>query len=83
MIVIITFNIFSPNSDLVAILKHMLGFYIKHSMYLPIKLTLESLVDLCLSEYINPEALLNIVDKNICDIQHPFIIPRYNYIYLC
>jgi len=56
----------------------MLGFYIKHSMYLPMKLTLESLVDLCLAEYMNPESLLKIVDKNIVDIHHPSVISRYD-----
>jgi len=60
----------------------MLGFYIKRSMYLPIKLALESLVDLCVNEYMNPEVLIKIVDKNICNIHHPFVIPRYNFIYL-
>lgn len=48
-------------------------------MYLPIKLALESLVDLCLNEYLNPETLLKIVEKKICDIHHPFIITKYNF----
>lgn len=69
---------FSPNSDLVTVLKRMLGFYIKRSMYLPMKLTLQSLVDLCISEYIKPEALLKIINENICDIHHPSVISRYS-----
>jgi len=60
----------------------MLGFYINHSMYLPLKLTLESLVDLCLAEYMNPESLLKMIDKSILDIHHPSIISRYYFIYL-
>lgn len=65
-----------------AVLKQMLGVYIKHSMYLPMKLTLESLVDLCFNRYMNPEALLKIVDKSTCDIYHPSVIPRYSIIYI-
>lgn len=73
---------FSPNSDLVAVLKQMLGVYIKRSMYLPLKLTLESLVDLCFNGYMNPEVLLKIVDKSACDIHHPSVIPRYSIVYI-
>ncbi|KAL5242600.1 hypothetical protein ACI65C_010010 [Semiaphis heraclei] len=67
----------NPNSDLVFILKQMLGFYINHSMHLPLKLTLESLVDLCLAEYMNPESLLKMIDKSISDIHHPSVISSY------
>jgi len=67
---------------LVPVLKQMLGFYIKHSMYLPLKFTLESLVDLCLAEYMNPESLLKVIDKTILDIHHPSVISRYDFIYL-
>lgn len=69
--------IFSPNSDLVSVLKQMLGFYIKHSMHLPMKLTFESLVDLCQAEYMNPESLKNMIDKTNLDIHHPSVISRY------
>ncbi|VVC38584.1 Armadillo-like helical,Domain of unknown function DUF3730 [Cinara cedri] len=67
----------NPNSDLVVVLKRMLGFYIKRSMYLPMKLTLQSLVDLCINEYIKPEALLKIIDENILDVHHPSVISSY------
>lgn len=67
---------------MVFILKQMLGFYINHSMHLPLKLTLESLVDLCLAEYMNPESLLKMIDKSISDIHHPSVISRYDFIYL-
>lgn len=50
-------------------------------MYLPMKLALESLVDLCLTEYMNPEALLKIIDKNISNIHHPSVISRYYFPY--
>lgn len=60
----------------------MLGSYIKHSMYLPLKFTLESLVDLCLAEFMNPESLLKVIDKTILDIHHPSVISRYGFIYL-
>jgi len=66
---------------LVSILKQMFVFYINHSMHLPLKLTLESLVDLCLAEYMNPESLLKMIDKSILDIHHPSIISRYDFIY--
>jgi len=56
----------------------MLGFYIKHSMHLPMKLTFESSVDLCLAEYMNPESLIKMIDKTNLDIHHPSIISRYN-----
>lgn len=68
---------FSPNSDLATVLKQVLEFYIKRSMYLPMKLTLESIVDLCLTEYLNPETMLKVIDKNVSNIHHPSIIPRY------
>lgn len=67
----------NPSSDLVSVLKQMLGFYIKNSMYLPLKLTLESLVDLCLAEYMNPESLLKMIDKTILDIHHPSVISSF------
>ncbi|XP_025412636.1 uncharacterized protein LOC112685081 isoform X2 [Sipha flava] len=67
----------NPNSDLVAVLKQMLELYIKQSMYLPMKLALESLVDLCITKYMNPEALLKIIDKNIVNIHHPSVISSY------
>jgi len=51
-------------------------------MHLPLKLALESLVDLCLAEYVNPESLLKMIDKSISDIHHPSVIPRYDFIYL-
>lgn len=70
--------IFSPNSDLVAVLKQMFRFYIQQSMYLPIQLALESLVDLCLTEYINPEALIKMIDSNVSDIHHTSVISRYS-----
>lgn len=54
----------------------MLGFYTKRSMYLPMKLTLESLVDLCATEFMNPESLLKIIEKNINDIHHDSVISR-------
>lgn len=66
----------SPNSDLVPILKQMLAFYIKHKLYLPMKLTLESLIELCSAEYLSSEALLKIFDKNIGNIHHPSVISR-------
>ncbi|XP_060848840.1 uncharacterized protein LOC132928291 isoform X1 [Rhopalosiphum padi] len=67
----------NPNSDLVSVLKQMLGFYIKHSMHLPMKLTFESLVDLCQAEYMNPESLKNMIDKSNLDIHHPSVISSY------
>ncbi|KAF0756958.1 DUF3730 domain-containing protein [Aphis craccivora] len=67
----------NPNSDLVSVLKQMLGFYIKHSMHLPMKLTFESSVDLCLAEYMNPESLIKMIDKTNLDIHHPSIISSY------
>lgn len=67
---------YSPNSDLVAVLTQMLGFYIKHSMYLPIKLAIESLVDLCFTEYMSSEALLKLIEKNVSNIHHPSILAR-------
>lgn len=57
----------------------MLGSYIKRSMHLPMKLTLESLVDLCHTEYLNPETLIKIIDKSISNIYHPAVISRYLY----
>lgn len=54
----------------------MLGFYVKRSMHLPLKLAMESLVDLCYTEYINPEVLLKMIDKNINNIHHPSVISR-------
>ncbi|XP_050423893.1 uncharacterized protein LOC126835384 isoform X2 [Adelges cooleyi] len=67
----------NPNSDLVPILKQMLAFYIKHKLYLPMKLTLESLIELCSAEYLSSEALLKIFDKNIGNIHHPSVISSY------
>lgn len=51
-------------------------------MYLPMKLTLESLVDLCINEYMKTDSLMKILDENIPNIYHPSIISRYNYIYI-
>lgn len=50
-------------------------------MYLPMKLSLESLVDLCINEYMKPESLIKIIDENISNIHHPSVISRYNFIY--
>lgn len=50
-------------------------------MYLPMKLTLESLVDLCINEYMKTDSLMKIIDENISNIHHPSIISRYNFIY--
>lgn len=47
-------------------------------MYLPMQLALESIVDLCITEYMNPEALLKIIEKNISNIHHPSVISRSN-----
>lgn len=54
----------------------MLGFYIKQSMYLPMKLTLESLADLCFAEYLNPEILVKNIEKCISNINHPAVTSR-------
>lgn len=54
----------------------MIGLNIKRSMYLPLKLTMESLVDLCYTEYINPEVLIKMIDKNINNIHHPSVVSR-------
>jgi len=69
--------LFRPNLDLVAVLKQALGYYIKQSMYLPIQLAIESLVNLCFTGFMNSEALLKMIDKNINDIHHPSVISRY------
>lgn len=78
LLVKILFILFSPSSDLVAILVQGLGFYIKMSMYLQIKLTLESLVDLCFTEYMSSEALQKLIEINANIIHHPSVISRYN-----
>lgn len=58
----------------------MIGFYIKHSMHLPMKLAFESSVDLCLAEYMNPESLIKMIDKTNLDIHHSSVISRYDFI---
>jgi len=57
----------------------MIGFYIKHSMHLPMKLAFESSVDLCFAEYMNPESLIKIIDKTNLDIHHSSVISRYDF----